>query len=417
MAGERLYKRGRVWWGWVYVNGKDVYRSTKCRDRRAAETVVREWERAAADPTYAASHAATITGALARLVLERAERGKPADTLRMLETKGGHIVRLLGLELPLAKITPKAIDAYVSARRAEGAADATLYKEWSTLRGALRLAKRRGEFQGDLEALRPIGLSGQSKPVSRYLTPEQLCKLLPELLSDRGAHVLWIIATGARWSESTRARRADIDLARAEVRIRGTKTALAARSVPVVVFARPMLERVLELRGDVTGPLFRPWGNVRHDLAVACRRAGIEPVTPNDLRRTTATWLRLAGVEPHLIAAVLGHADSRMVERVYGRITPEALGEALAARLGCSTSVGTPAATVSSWTALAASKSLPDPRNLVPRDGIEPPTRGFSIRSLPHSKRPRTRGWLPPRSGFVGPAEPELDGWKGRAAA
>jgi len=42
------------------------------------------------------------------------------------------------------------------------------------------------------------------------------------------------------------------------------------------------------------------------------------PCSPNDLRRTYATWLRAQGVEPQLIGAAMGHRDSRMVERVTG---------------------------------------------------------------------------------------------------
>ena len=33
------------------------------------------------------------------------------------------------------------------------------------------------------------------------------------------------------------------------------------------------------------------------------------------------------GLQPDLIAAVLGHRDTRMVERVYGRLAPEVLAE------------------------------------------------------------------------------------------
>ena len=39
------------------------------------------------------------------------------------------------------------------------------------------------------------------------------------------------------------------------------------------------------------------------------------------------------GVEPSLIGRYLGHSDSRMAERVYGRVTPDQLGHLLESRL------------------------------------------------------------------------------------
>ncbi|MEM7677151.1 MAG: hypothetical protein AAF449_14205 [Myxococcota bacterium] len=50
------------------------------------------------------------------------------------------------------------------------------------------------------------------------------------------------------------------------------------------------------------GYLFRSWTNAVRDVKAACRRAGIEPCSPNDLRRTLAVWLRTAGAPPDLIA-------------------------------------------------------------------------------------------------------------------
>ncbi len=54
---ERVFKRagGRVWYGWFYENGHRIQRSTRCRDMTAAEAVVRQWQRDAADPDHAAA--------------------------------------------------------------------------------------------------------------------------------------------------------------------------------------------------------------------------------------------------------------------------------------------------------------------------------------------------------------------------
>src|SRR5205085_302848 len=116
----------------------------------------------------------------------------------------------------------------------------------------------------------------------------------------------------------------------------------------------------------------------------ACRRAAIEHCSPNDLRRTFATWLRRSGVSPDLIAPAMGHADSRMVERVYGRLSPEQLRENLIAKMlpACSagsTDSANPAGSGGQQPAAEVTQTTENTAVVVPRGGIEPPTRGFSV--------------------------------------
>ena len=85
----------------------------------------------------------------------------------------------------------------------------------------------------------------------------------------------------------------------------GTKTVKSRRVVPIVGAGVQLLEYALRFAEGEHGVLFRDWGNVRRDLEAACKRAGIAKVSPNDLRRTYATWLRQASVELHLIGAAM----------------------------------------------------------------------------------------------------------------
>jgi len=197
-----------------------------------------------------------------------------------------------------------------------------------------KVAKRRGEFTGDIGAVMPDGFEAGYCPRSRFLSATEAQVLLAELTPDRAARVAFILATGARWGESERARPGDVDLTRGTVLLRGTKTLEAARVVPIVAWGKPLIEHTESFAEGEDGALFRPWGSVRRDLAEACKRAKLSPVSPNDLRRTYGTWLRLGGVEPHLIGVAMGHRDSRMVERVYGRMPHESLGMTLRQRLG-----------------------------------------------------------------------------------
>lgn len=333
---SHLYQRpdSRVWWCWFYdEHGKLHRRSTKAATREGALAVLADLERRARDPSYRTADATPLDRCLADLIAERRDvRQRAEGTLRMYQIKAGHLVRVLGAKTPVRSIGARQVDEYVSTRLAEGAARTTVQKELVTLRGALKLAKRRREYDGDIQEVMPA-FSAEYKPRRRFLTEEELSKLLGELEPDRAARVAFIVAVGARWAESEHARREDIG--RDSVRLRGTKTALAAREVPVlpasVVPTRKLLDYAVK-HADGSPNLFRRWTNARRDIVAACERARIPPCSPNDLRRTLATWLRARGVAPSLIGAYLGHADGRMVERVYGRLPPEELRRAITGR-------------------------------------------------------------------------------------
>lgn len=361
----RLHKRGKVWYGTYYIGRRRVTRSTRCCDQRAAASIVCAWERAAADPTYATSNETTVSIACHRFLAAQASKGRAEGTLSCNRVKCGHLLRVLGSDTKLALINAKAVDDYTEVRLREGASRHTLKKEFSALSGVLKVAKRQGSFSGELAAVMPVGFSPGYEPRDRFLTPSEAHELLGQLSGDRRARVAFLLATGARWSESDAVMRSDIDRTAQLVLLRGTKTTASYRQVPIVGFSIDLLDVTEQHAQGNGGKLFRPWSNVRRDLAEACRRIvqarvsnelaahgrSLEDVTseewdrlfkklafpavcPTDLRRTCATWLRQLGVEPHLISRFLGHTDSRMVERVYGRIPAESLGRLMTEQLG-----------------------------------------------------------------------------------
>jgi integrase len=269
----RKYKRGRIWWGWYYeTSGRQRCRSTTCTDPKAADPVIATWERAAADPTYAATHEASLKDALDHARLDRKVTKQRAEgTLAMYKVKAGHLVRVLGGETRLAQLcTARPVDAYVAQRSREGASPRTIAKELTVLRVSLKLAKRRGEFPYDIAAIMPEGFSVAYKPRRRFLPPTQVQWLMPELTPDRAARVAFLLATAARWGESDRARREDVDVDRQVVFLRGTKTETAPREVPLVGAAVDLMEYAIRHAEGEDGMLFRPWSNVRRDLHDAC---------------------------------------------------------------------------------------------------------------------------------------------------
>ena len=76
----------------------------------------------------------------------------------------------------------------------------------------------------------------------------------------------------------------------------------------------PDLAEALRRVKLASGLVVTKWMNVRRDLAKACLRAKIPIATPNDLRRTFASWLKQAGNDSLVVAKLLGHSTTRIVE-------------------------------------------------------------------------------------------------------
>lgn len=76
--------------------------------------------------------------------------------------------------------------------------------------------------------------------------------------------------------------------------------------------------------------MLRPWANACTDLRAACKRAGIERVTPHTFRHTFGSWLVQAGVNTFVVGKLMGHKDSKMVERYYGHLADKNRSDAMA---------------------------------------------------------------------------------------
>jgi integrase len=80
----------------------------------------------------------------------------------------------------------------------------------------------------------------------------------------------------------------------------------------------------------------RKWSasDQQRPLAAACIAAKIAPITFHGLRHTYASRLAMKGVPLAVIAAQLGHADIRMVEKHYGHLAPNYVADTVRAAFG-----------------------------------------------------------------------------------
>jgi site-specific recombinase XerC len=133
---------------------------------------------------------------------------------------------------------------------------------------------------------------------------------------------------GVEISAALRVRRRDVDLRRAVVQVSGTKNQWRSRPVLVDEWAmRRIADYVTAGRFTPDAQLFagisqrRAWGVQKKAL----RALQLEPgYRLHDARHSYAVRQMKAGVDPQLIANNLGHKDTVMLWRVYGRYRPTA---------------------------------------------------------------------------------------------
>ncbi len=391
-----LYKRGGTYYADYYdAQRRRQQRSTRTGDRQVALARLREYELQTTD--RGADSTEVLSNALDYFT-NVAHAASPAATVRCYQQKAAHLSRLMG-DTVLGRLDPEHVERYIATRLREGASKHTVHKELVVLRGALKTRKKQG---GDPSIVPRF--KAEYVPRENYLTPDQFMRLTEELVPvrpnakpatlaaaldrrmRRTLYCLLIAFTSARRGELEKLRWEDVDLARGLIHVPKGKT--VKRDVPITNVLRPWLEAM----HAGTGPVVEPWGSVGRDMPAACARAGVPRCTPNDLRRTFASWQVQGGVPLKAIANLMGHKSTRMVDLVYGRLGPDDYRAAMDRMPGgCNAGVtdtvrnrGEHGAGGTAIAQAAITNSVEDSAisggYRVPGDGVEPPTRGFSVR-------------------------------------
>lgn len=181
------------------------------------------------------------------------------------------------------------------------------------------------------------------KPI-RFLTESEVANLAA-LITPLYESTIFVAAYGGfRLGELLALRLDDVDWTRGSIRVdegltdvagylefEDPKTARAFRTVPIADLALEKLRQHIETRVGWDNPrtllflgrdgaVLRPnnWRRRHFDPAVA--RAGLAPLTPHDLRHTAASFFIAEGANPWMLAEILGHRDTRMIDRVYGHL-------------------------------------------------------------------------------------------------
>ncbi|CAB4145948.1 XerC Integrase [uncultured Caudovirales phage] len=223
--------------------------------------------------------------------------------------------------------------AYIAKRREQGRADGTIWTELGHLRSSLKWADKKGLILKAPTITRPE----RPAPRDKRLTREQAQKFLAACeMPHVRLFVILAMTTGARMGALLDLKWNRIDLERGIIRLHDPdrpKTNKTRAVVPMNQTARRALEQALE---GSTNDYVVSWGggklnSIKKAMKGAGERAGLPWVTAHVFRHSAATWMAEEGVPMAEIAQFLGHADSRLTERIYARFSPKFLGKAAAA--------------------------------------------------------------------------------------
>jgi len=328
-----LYKRGDVFWAtcytWTGTERKRVQRSTGIRDdgsaqtRRTAARIAADIEGSLAASSGRLARKDSLQQAYAALLRKKRIGNRSEATIGIVLEKAKHPLEYFGPDRVAGTISQEDFDKFVASARAVRAA-ATVHRECREFVQAVKAVGGPDLKMPDLGRI--------SRPKERWLDAAETERLMTALRPDRRDHFIAYRHMGLRKSELGRIEKHDVSFELNHVRVRGTKSEGADRVIPMTPQVREVMERRCKLYAE--GPLFpEPWlpGNADRELRRAALRAGIGPVSFNDLRRSFATELARNGTPSLHLAKLLGHSTTRMVEMVYARVkTGSHMHEAIA---------------------------------------------------------------------------------------
>jgi integrase len=227
-------------------------------------------------------------------------------------------------------------------RKGPPLAPATIEKIYQVFRKVMAAAVENGLISRlPCPSKPPIGRK-KLKPV-QFLTEAEIAHLA-ECIDSRYEAMIYVAGYGGfRIGELVALRLDDVDWARNYIRVdegltdvggilefEDPKTDRAHRSVPMADIAMSKLREHVDgtvgwdepsalLFTSPDGDVLRPSNWRRRHFAAGVKEAKLT-LTPHDLRHSAASIFIAAGANPWMLAEILGHSDTRMIDRVYGHL-------------------------------------------------------------------------------------------------
>jgi integrase len=246
-----------------------------------------------------------------------------------LATQPKRVRKKLTATEPATRETPDDEDA----RRAR---KATANRILTMLKAALNRAFQADRVASDTAWRKVKPFKRVDEAVMRYLSAAEARRLVNACAEDFRKPVQAALLTGCRYAEIARLKCGDFNPDSGTVAVRLSKGKV--RHVVLTDEAKSAFEGWTKKRASTDLVFLREdreaWGtsHQKRPLEEASARAGITPaVNFHILRHTHGSHLAMNGVPMGVIAAQLGHADTRMTEKHYAHLAPSYVAQTIRA--------------------------------------------------------------------------------------
>jgi integrase len=199
----------------------------------------------------------------------------------------------------------------------------------------LRIVLRWAHKNHQTDRMPAMELPPKPPPMERHLTWQEFGQLLSASETPHLRLFLHLaVATAGRMAALTGLTWDRVDFERGLIYL-GERTLQPRKGRATVPMTNALRAALSEARQGARTKYVLEWGGerikgVRTALGKAAKRAGLEGVSPHVFRHSAARWLAEDGVPMREIAAVLGHKDSLVTERIYAKFSPDYLRGAMA---------------------------------------------------------------------------------------
>lgn len=224
------------------------------------------------------------------------------------------------------QVTVALCRSYTAKRRKQGKSDGTTWTELGHIRTVFRWAHDARMIDHAPRVERP----SKPAPKERWLTKEEINRLYEAPAAHHiNLAIRLMLSTAARVGAVLELTWDKVDFERGQIDLRADSTG-PRKGRAVVPMNAGLREALLEAKEGAQTDFVIEWAlgpvaSIKTGFNAAVKAAGLTGVSPHVLRHTAAVHLVAAGTPMSKVAQYLGHTNTSVTERVYGRYAPDHL--------------------------------------------------------------------------------------------